>query len=721
MPDNNKNNGFGLGPSNQDPNQRGSVMATIMWILIPLLLIASMFFSFNSNANKTKDEYYEVVSYFDQGEVKQYSLNLSSGRLVYTLKGEKEARSYTVPNVELFVNDVHDSVHEYNKKHPDKPIKQNYIAGSSRSWMVEILPLLFSTLIMAAIIIWFMRRMNNNIMGDAQRGMGFGKARVKKGGEEQKTTFADVAGADEEKEELQEIVEFLKDPKKYDALGARIPKGVLMVGPPGTGKTLLARATAGEAGVPFFSISGSDFVEMYVGVGASRVRDLFDQAKKSAPAIIFIDEIDAVGRHRGAGMGGGHDEREQTLNQLLVEMDGFAANLGIVMIAATNRPDILDPALLRPGRFDRQVTVTYPDVKGREAILKIHSKNKPLGPDVDLNVIARSTAGFTGADLENLMNESALLAARNGRKAITNDDIEEATIKVMVGPEKKSRKMDDREKKLTAYHESGHAVTNFFLPLLDPVHQVSIIPRGAAGGYTMSVPVEDKSYMSKKVMLENLVTLLGGRVAEALIMGDISTGASNDIERATNLAKSMVTKYGMSDKLGTVMYGSSNNEVFLGMDYGRARDYSEATAAAIDKEVYDIISEAYAEAERLLTEHKDLLHKLAQYLIVNEKIDAPEFQKLMNDPSFAPLPADFDYENSKLPEGSSYVEEVRETADASKAMSRNAVKEAMEEGASMTEAAQKAYEAIKDVPAEPVPEEVPSPVPPVDPDDDDII
>ncbi len=721
MPDNNNNNGFGLGPNNQDPNRRGSLMATIMWIVIPLLLIGSMFFSFNSNANKTRDEYYEVISYFDQGEVKQYSLNLSSGKLVYTLKGEKEARSYTVPNVELFVNDVHDSVHEYNKAHPDKPIKQNYIAGSSRSWMVEILPLLFSTLIMAAIIIWFMRRMNNNIMGDAQRGMGFGKARVKKGGEEQKTTFADVAGADEEKEELQEIVEFLKDPKKYDALGARIPKGVLMVGPPGTGKTLLARATAGEAGVPFFSISGSDFVEMYVGVGASRVRDLFDQAKKSAPAIIFIDEIDAVGRHRGAGMGGGHDEREQTLNQLLVEMDGFAANLGIVMIAATNRPDILDPALLRPGRFDRQVTVTYPDVKGREAILKIHSKNKPLGPDVDLNVIARSTAGFTGADLENLMNESALLAARNGRKAITNDDIEEATIKVMVGPEKKSRKMDDREKKLTAYHESGHAVTNFFLPLLDPVHQVSIIPRGAAGGYTMSVPVEDKSYMSKKVMLENLVTLLGGRVAEALIMGDISTGASNDIERATNLAKSMVTKYGMSDKLGTVMYGSSNNEVFLGMDYGRARDYSEATAAAIDKEVYDIINHAYEEAERLLTEHKDLLHKLAQYLIVNEKIDAPEFQKLMNDPTFAPLPADFDYENSKLPEGSSYVDEVRETAEHSRALSRNAVKEAMEDGASMTEAAQKAYEAIKDVPAEPAPAEAPSPVPPVDPDDDDII
>lgn len=695
MPDNNNNNGFGLGPNNQDPKQKGSVVATILWILIPLLLVASMFFSFNSNSNKTKDQYYEVISYFDQGEIKQYSLNLSSGKLVYTLKGEKESRTYTVPNVELFVNDVHDSVHAYNKAHPDKPIKQNYIAGSSRSWIVEILPLLVSTLIMAAVIIWFMRRMNNNIMGDAQRGMGFGKARVKKGGEEQKTTFADVAGADEEKEELQEIVEFLKDPKKFDALGARIPKGVLMVGPPGTGKTLLARATAGEAGVPFFSISGSDFVEMYVGVGASRVRDLFDQAKKAAPAIIFIDEIDAVGRHRGAGMGGGHDEREQTLNQLLVEMDGFAANLGIVMIAATNRPDILDPALLRPGRFDRQVTVTYPDVNGREAILKIHSKNKPLGPDVDLNVIARSTAGFTGADLENLMNESALLAARKGQRAITNDDIEEATIKVMVGPEKKSRKMDAHEKKLTAYHEAGHAVTNFYLPLLDPVHQVSIIPRGSAGGYTMSVPVEDKSYMSKKVMLENLVTLLGGRVSEELIMGDISTGASNDIERATKLAKSMVTKYGMSEKLGTVMYGSDSNEVFLGMDYGRARDYSEATAAAIDEEVYDIISHAYAEAKRLLNEHKDLLHKLSQYLIVNEKIDAPEFQKVMNDPNFAPLPADFDYEHAELPEGSSYAKEVSEAASASKVLSRSAVKDAMEAGASMAEAAKKAYESTK--------------------------
>ena len=665
MPDNN-NNGFGLGPNknNQTPNpQRGSWVATILWILIPLLIIGSMFFSFNSTGNKTKDQYYEVVSYFDQGQVTQYSLNLSNGKLVYTLEGEEEPKTYTVPNVEIFLNDVHDSVHEYNKKHPKKPIEQNYIAGTSRSWMVEILPLLFSTLIMAGIIIWFMRRMNSNIMGGDARGMNFGKARVRKGGdEEKKTTFDDVAGADEEKEELAEIVEFLKDPKKYDALGARIPKGVLMVGPPGTGKTLLARATAGEADVPFFSISGSDFVEMYVGVGASRVRDLFDQAKKSAPAIIFIDEIDAVGRHRGAGMGGGHDEREQTLNQLLVEMDGFAGNLGIVMIAATNRPDILDPALLRPGRFDRQVTVNYPDVKGREAILKIHSRNKPLAPDVDLNVIARSTAGFTGADLENLMNESALLAARNGRKAIINQDIEEATIKVMVGPEKKSRKMDDREKKLTAYHESGHAVTNFWLPRLDPVHQVSIIPRGSAGGYTMSVPTEDKSYMSKKVMLDNLITLLGGRVAEELIMGDISTGASNDIERATKMARSMVTKYGMSEKLGTIMYGSDNNEVFLGLDYGRTKDYSEATAAAIDQEVYDMITHAYSEAKRLLTEHMDQLHKLSQYLIVNEKIDALEFQRLMKEDDFAPLPDDFDYENAKMPEDSPYLREVTKFA-----------------------------------------------------------
>ena len=678
----------------------------------------------NMSSGNSDKKYSEIMNSFDNLEVSKFELDLGSGQLKYELNTDEEegkTHSYTVPNVSIFVNEVlggndAESYRKlYNAKYPDDPLEYDLIPISDNSFWLNLIP----TLLMLGVMIFFFIFMMRSAGGGKMSS--FGKANARVSPDSKKATFDDVAGAEEDKEELQEIVDFLRDNKKYLEIGARIPKGVLLEGPPGTGKTLLARAVAGEAKVPFFSISGSDFVEMFVGVGASRVRDLFDQAKKNSPAIVFIDEIDAVGRHRGAGLGGGHDEREQTLNQLLVEMDGFAANLGIVMIAATNRPDILDPALLRPGRFDRQVTVTYPDVKGREAILKIHSKNKPLGPDVDLNVIARSTAGFTGADLENLMNESALLAARNGRKAITNDDIEEATIKVMVGPEKKSRKMDDREKKLTAYHESGHAVTNFFLPLLDPVHQVSIIPRGAAGGYTMSVPVEDKSYMSKKVMLENLVTLLGGRVAEALIMGDISTGASNDIERATNLAKSMVTKYGMSDKLGTVMYGSSNNEVFLGMDYGRARDYSEATAAAIDKEVYDIINHAYEEAERLLTEHKDLLHKLAQYLIVNEKIDAPEFQKLMNDPTFAPLPADFDYENSKLPEGSSYVDEVRETAEHSRALSRNAVKEAMEDGASMTEAAQKAYEAIKDVPAEPVPAEAPSPVPPVDPDDDDII
>ncbi|MBQ2692921.1 MAG: ATP-dependent zinc metalloprotease FtsH [Clostridia bacterium] len=685
-----------------------------------LLLVAmgtlSMFMNFP--AEEEAIAYSDVVGYFENEQVKAFVIE--GTELTMQLRPAEEGKdetivTYELPAVDIFYYDLGELIAEQRQS---GVIEMQDFQVEEASLLSMFMP--YIILIGLLGLFWFFMIQKQG--GGAGNAMNFGKSRAKRADPSQmKVTFKDVAGANEEKADLQEVVQFLKAPQKFLSLGARIPKGVLLVGPPGTGKTLIAKAVAGEAGVPFYSISGSDFVELYVGVGASRVRDLFGEAKKSAPAIIFIDEIDAVGRHRGAGMGGGHDEREQTLNQLLVEMDGFAANLGIVMIAATNRPDILDPALLRPGRVDRQVTVTYPDVKGREAILKIHSKNKPLGPDVDLNVIARSTAGFTGADLENLMNESALLAARNGRKAITNDDIEEATIKVMVGPEKKSRKMDDREKKLTAYHESGHAVTNFFLPLLDPVHQVSIIPRGAAGGYTMSVPVEDKSYMSKKVMLENLVTLLGGRVAEALIMGDISTGASNDIERATNLAKSMVTKYGMSDKLGTVMYGSSNNEVFLGMDYGRARDYSEATAAAIDKEVYDIISEAYAEAERLLTEHKDLLHKLAQYLIVNEKIDAPEFQKLMNDPTFAPLPADFDYENSKLPEGSSYVNEVRETADASKAMSRNAVKEAMEEGASMTEAAQKAYEAIKDVPAEPVPEEVPSPVPPVDPDDDDII
>lgn len=460
--------------------------------------------------------------------------------------------------------------------------------------------------------------------------LNFGKINAKKPRDQkEKTTFEQVAGADEEKEELSEMVDFLKCPDKFSTLGARIPKGVLLVGPPGTGKTLLARAVAGEADVPFFSISGSDFVEMYVGVGASRVRDLFDQAKKEAPSVIFIDEIDAVGRHRGAGMGGGHDEREQTLNQLLVEMDGFEKNQGVIVIAATNRPDILDPALLRPGRFDRQVRVGYPDTKGREAILKVHSKNKPLAPDVDLGVIANSTVGFVGADLENLLNEAALLAARRNKKAITMAEIEEATVKVIVGTEKKSHKMSDKEKKLTAYHEAGHAISTYYLESQDPVRQVSIIPRGSAGGYTMSVPTEDKSYKTKNGMLDDIVVLLGGRVAEKLVLGDISTGASNDIERATKLAKSMVTEYGMSDRIGPVSYSSGSGEVFLGRDYGHAKDYSEAFAQEIDEEISSIIHNGYDRTEKILSDHMDKLHELAQYLIKYEKIDGDKFNKLM--------------------------------------------------------------------------------------------
>ena len=467
-------------------------------------------------------------------------------------------------------------------------------------------------------------------MGDAGKQMSFGKAKIKKiSDEKRKTTFADVAGADEEKEELKEIVEFLKNPRKYNELGARIPKGVLLVGPPGTGKNTRSSVVAGEAGVPFFSISGSDFVEMFVGVGASRVRDLFDQAKKNSPCIIFIDEIDAVGRQRGAGLGGGHDEREQTLNQLLVEMDGFGANEGVIMIAATNRPDVLDPALLRPGRFDRQVTVGRPDIKGREEILKVHAKGKPLAPDVQLSTIAKSTAGFTGADLENLLNEAALLAARKNLHAITMQEIEEATIKVVVGTEKKSHVMTDKEKTLTAYHEAGHAVVTYYLPTQDPVHEISIIPRGMAGGYTMQLPSEDRSYKSFREMKEDLVVLLGGRVAEALALDDISTGASNDIERATKIARAMVTKYGMSRKMGTVTYGSDDSEPFLGRDMGHLRNYSEETAAQIDSEIKRMVDEAYQRTEQLLKDHMDKLHRVAQYLFLEEKMSGEKFADIM--------------------------------------------------------------------------------------------
>lgn len=578
--------------------------------------------------------YYEIVELFREDQISAYELNMGSGVLKYTLReDENTVYKYTVPNVTMFVSDVHEEVIEYNSEHPDEPIKANYVSGEARSWWVSMLPVMLLAVGVFVFAYFLIKKMGNSISSENNRAISFGKARVKYGKDEKhKATFADVAGAEEEKEELAEIVEFLKDPAKFNQLGARIPKGVLLVGPPGTGKTLLARAVAGEADVPFFSISGSDFVEMYVGVGASRVRDLFDQAKKNSPSIIFIDEIDAVGRHRGAGLGGGHDEREQTLNQLLVEMDGFGKNEGVIVIAATNRNDILDPALLRPGRFDRQVTVGYPDLRGREEILKVHSKGKPMAPDVVLKDIARSTVGFTGADLENLLNEAALLSAKRSKKAITMSEIDEATLKVLMGAEKKSRKhIQKLDIKITAYHETGHALATYFEPTQDKVQQVSIIPRGMAGGYTLHRPDEDKMYISKKCMLENIVVLLGGRVAEEVIIGDISNGASNDIERATEIARRMVTKYGMSDILGPVAFGQNNEEVFLGKDYNHIRNYSESVAAQIDAEVKRIICDCYDECRKIITEHMDKLHEVAQYLMKKEKIEGPAFYAIMED------------------------------------------------------------------------------------------
>ena len=612
-------------------NFKKKIITLLPYILIPVMIISGMAY-YATTQQQEKTEYYELVALFDEGKVTEYKLNLSSGALVYYVEGDKQEKNFSVPSVSLFVEDIHDSVIKYNRENPDKKIKADYIAGSTGQWIYNIVPTLLLLVTMGALTFFMFKRMNQTMTNENNRTLSFGKARIKHAKDEKrKTTFKDVAGADEEKEELEEIVQFLKDTSKFDSLGARIPKGVLLVGPPGTGKTLLARAVAGEANVPFFSISGSDFVEMYVGVGASRVRDLFDQAKKNSPSIIFIDEIDAVGRHRGAGMGGGHDEREQTLNQLLVEMDGFGANEGVIVIAATNRPDILDPALLRPGRFDRQVTVNYPDTKGRVEILKVHAKGKPIGPDVDLNSIAHATVGFTGADLENLLNEAALLAARRDKKAITMEEIDEAALKVQVGSEKKSHKMNEKAKKLTAYHEAGHAVSSFYLEHTDPVHQISIIPRGMAGGYTLYRPVEDKNYTSKNEMLDNLVSLLGGRVAEALILGDISTGASNDIERATEIARNMVTKYGMSEKLGPISFGGENHQVFLGKDYSNVRNYSENIASQIDEEIENIIRNAYGRTETILTEHMDKLHIIAQKLFENEKMTGEEFAAIMSE------------------------------------------------------------------------------------------
>ncbi len=611
-----------------DGNQK-KIRNLLLYIGIPVVVLFIIIFLFNNRTPQTAAyKYSDIIGYFQDQEVSSYTLNLGTGEMVIHLEDGKTV-GYVLPSVDLFYMDVRDSISQYNEEHPDARMEQDIIRPVETSWFISLLPTLI--LFAGLIIFWviMMRRLGSSMGGDKQ--MNFGKAKIKQmSDEKRKTTFADVAGADEEKEELREIVEFLKNPNKYNSLGARIPKGVLLVGPPGTGKTLLARAVAGEAGVPFFSISGSDFVEMFVGVGASRVRDLFDKAKKNHPCIIFIDEIDAVGRQRGAGLGGGHDEREQTLNQLLVEMDGFGANEGVIMIAATNRPDILDPALMRPGRFDRQVMVGYPDIKGREEILRVHAKGKPLAPDVVLSTIAKSTAGFTGADLENLLNEAALLAARKNHRAITMEEIEEATIKVVVGTEKKSRVMSEKEKKLTAYHEAGHAIATYYCKTQDPVHQISIIPRGMAGGYTMHLPTEDRSYKSRDEMREELVVLLGGRVAEALVLDDISTGASNDIERATKIARAMVTKYGMSEKLGPITYGSDDSNPFLGKEMGHISNYSEQTASEIDEEIQSIISTAYQKTEKILTDHIDELHRLAGVLYEKEKIDGVEFQQVMD-------------------------------------------------------------------------------------------
>ncbi len=601
------------------------------YIIIPLIVVLLISFSTSDTAKNSKLEYYQVIELFDKGEVVEYELNIGSGNLTFKLKDGTSGK-YSVPNVSLFVDDIHEAVVEYNRANPKAPIKYNYVSGNSYNIWIQLLPAILCGVLVIGGGYLFMKKMNNSISSENNRAMGFGKARVKLGKDEKrKTTFKEVAGADEEKDELQEIVEFLRDPRKFTELGARIPKGVLLVGPPGTGKTLLARAVAGEADVPFFSISGSDFVEMYVGVGASRVRDLFDQAKKSAPSIIFIDEIDAVGRHRGAGMGGGHDEREQTLNQLLVEMDGFGNNEGIIIIAATNRPDILDPALLRPGRFDRQVTVGRPDLKGREEILKVHAKNKPLAPDVDLKTVAHGTIGFVGADLENLMNEAALLAAKRNKKAITMKEIDEATIKVEVGTEKKSRKYTEKDKRITAFHEAGHAVSAYYLENCEPVYEVSIVPRGMAGGYTLYRQDEDSSHLLRSAMIDRIVSAMGGRVAEEITFNDISTGASQDIAHSTEIARSMVTKYGMSNELGPVLYGKDNNEVFLGMDYSHTQNYSETYATLIDNEVKRILSECYDKCKELLTVHNDKLVLIAETLIKQEKIDRDLFLKLMDE------------------------------------------------------------------------------------------
>lgn len=591
-----------------------------MWLIIGVIVIVLLSSIMENSSSKMT--YSELVTNITNKEVESIKISSSGNAATVKLKNSKTEKEVSIPSLDSFMT----YTEEYLKA-GDFTLDEE----KESIWLIILNLITPFGLLIIFFIFWFIMMSGNNQGGAKNMTFGKSKARLVNAGEKNRVTFDDVAGVDEEKEELEEIVEFLKNPKKFTDMGARIPKGVLLVGQPGTGKTLLAKAVAGEAGVPFYSISGSDFVEMFVGVGASRVRDLFEQAKKNAPCIIFIDEIDAVGRQRGAGLGGGHDEREQTLNQLLVEMDGFSDNEGVIILAATNRPDVLDKALLRAGRFDRQIVVGSPDVKAREQILEVHSRKKKLAEDVDLKVIAKNTSGFAGADLENVLNEAALLAARRNYKEIGMKEIEDAMVKVTMGPEKKTRVRSEKENRLVAYHEAGHAVVSRYLSTQDPVHQISIVPRGMAGGYTMYRPTEDKSFMSKTEMEENIISLLGGRVAEALILNDISTGASNDIERATQIARNMVTKYGMSERVGAIMFGGGQGEVFLGRDFAQTKDYSEETANIIDEEVKRIVDTAYNRARTILSKHVDKLHAVASVLLEKEKIEGEEFDKIFEE------------------------------------------------------------------------------------------
>ena len=596
---------------------KSSIKTLAAWLVIAILI----FFIAPAIMNGANNElsYSELLTKIEEGEVTEINIEYGGESAKVKLKNDANIKNVNIPSVENLMENLNNSMKENTISVVEED--KSFFAVAA-----DLLLPISSILLLVLMVMLFIGGPQSQNKGTMP--FGKSKARMLTANDKNKITFADVAGIDEEKEELQEIVEFLKNPKKFTDMGARIPKGVLLVGQPGTGKTLLAKAVAGEAGVPFFIISGSDFVEMFVGVGASRVRDLFEEAKRNAPCIIFIDEIDAVGRQRGAGLGGGHDEREQTLNQMLVEMDGFSANEGVIVLAATNRPDVLDKALLRPGRFDRQIVVPAPDVKAREQILEVHARKKKLADDVDLNIIAKNTSGFTGADLENVLNEAALLAARRDKHEISEREIEDAMVKVTMGPEKKTRVRSDKEKKLVAYHEGGHAVVSRYLKTQDPVHEISIIPRGMAGGYTMYRPTEDKSFISKTEMLENIVSLLGGRASEELNLGDISTGASNDIERATQIAKAMVTKYGMSDRIGTITLGSDQDEVFIGRDWGHEKSYSEETAGVIDEEIKKIIDKAYKEAKEILIAHKDKLDKVAEVLVEKEKISGEEFDSI---------------------------------------------------------------------------------------------